>query len=317
MYALHAISFLTCSLLVSYHPLKLTAPLRARPPPSQMGALASRLGKRDAMEVIPAADEVDAPAVSVVALPNELLQHIFSQLCNVLDPGIALAFGSVSNGLRTATQALQRKPKTDHEAAAALCLKVGLRSCKELRDATRVVWHSKGLTAADLGLLGRLGSVLPALESLNIYEDSVGLDGVQRLAEGLGAGALPAVTWCQLLSMHMGDAGTSALATTLGRGALPRLQLLALCNAAIGDAGLVALAPALRRLPALEGLSLESNPLGDDGLAALAGAGRCAAAADDGRAGDAQGALPRKHPDHQRRLRRPRRCARQRRAAGA
>ena len=85
-----------------------------------MGALASRLGKRDAMEVIPAADEVDAPAVSVVALPNELLQHIFSQLCNVLDPGIALAFGSVSNGLRTATQALQRKLKADHEAAAAL-----------------------------------------------------------------------------------------------------------------------------------------------------------------------------------------------------
>ena len=246
-----------------------------------MGALASRLGKRDAMEVIPAADEVDAPAVSVVALPNELLQHIFSQLCNVLDPGIALAFGSVSNGLRTATQALQRKLKADHEAAAALCLKVGLRSCKELREATRVVWHSKGLTAADLGLLGRLGSVLPALESLNIYEDSVGLDGVQRfehsvgldgvqrLAEGLGAGALPAVTWCQLLSMHMGDAGTSALAAALGRGALPRLQLLALCNAAIGDAGLVALAPALRRLPALEFLHLMGNPFGDEGLAAL------------------------------------------------
>ena len=70
-----------------------------------MGALASRLGKRDAMEVIPAADEVDAPAVSVVALPNELLQHIFSQLCNVLDPGDAVAFSSASSELRALTQA--------------------------------------------------------------------------------------------------------------------------------------------------------------------------------------------------------------------
>ena len=237
----------------------------------KMAALASRLRKRDAVQVIPAADEVDAllPAVSVVALPNELLQHVFGRLCNVLDPGIAMSFGSVSNGLRTATQALQQNLKTDHEAAAALCLKVGLRSCKELREATQVVWQFKGLTAADLGLLGRLSSVLPSLESLNILEVSVGPDGVQRLAEGLGAGALPAVTWFQLLSTHMGDAGASALAAALGRGALPRLQLLALCNAAIGDAGLVALAPALRRLPALEVLHLMGNPFGDEGLAAL------------------------------------------------
>ena len=258
-------------MLVTYHPLTASKRPRRSAREATWALLASRLGKRDAVEVIPAADEVDAlrPAVSVVALPNELLQHVFSQLCNVLDPGIALAFGSVSNGLRTATQALQRNLKTDHEAAAALCLKVGLRSCKELREATRVVWHSKGLTAADLGLLGRLGSVLPALESLHIFEDSVGPDGVQRLAEGLGAGALPAVTWFQLLSMHMGDAGASALAAALGRGALPRLQLLALCNATIGDAGLVALAPALRRLPALEFLHLMGNPFGDEGIAAL------------------------------------------------
>ena len=82
----------------------------------------------------------------------------------------------------------------------------------------------KGLTAADLATLGELGSSLPVLESLTIYEviiehhtnldtglfeslevlgidvnatpsaawlalGTAGYDGVHRLAEGLGAGA--------------------------------------------------------------------------------------------------------------------------------
>jgi hypothetical protein len=100
-------------------------------------------------------------------------------------------------------------------------------------------------------------------------EPTAGPDGVQRLAERLGAGALPAVTFLGLSSMHLGDAGASALAAALGRGALPRLMQLWLSNAAIGDAGLVALAPALRRRPALEELGLVGNPFGDEGLAAL------------------------------------------------
>jgi hypothetical protein len=92
---------------------------------------------------------------------------------------------------------------------------------------------------------------------------------VQRLAEGLVAGALPAVTSVCIFDMHVGDAGASALAAALDRGALPRLATLTLANAAIGDAGLTALAPALRRRPALDQLFLLANPFGDEGLAAL------------------------------------------------
>ena len=196
---------------------------------------------------------------------------VFVQLCNVLDPGVAVALSSVSNELRTATQPLLPQLRADHEAATALCRKVGLRSCKALREAKRVYCYNKGLTAADLGLLGTLGSVLPALETLTLIErsGSAGPDGVQRLAEGLGAGALPAVTVLYIDGMHVGDAGASALAAALDRGALPRLKILQLINAAIGDAGLVALAPALRRRPALEALFLTGNPFGDEGLAAL------------------------------------------------
>ena len=42
---------------------------------------------REAVRVTPAANEVDAlPVASMGALPDELLQHIFKQACNVLDP---------------------------------------------------------------------------------------------------------------------------------------------------------------------------------------------------------------------------------------
>ena len=194
---------------------------------------------------------------------------LFVQLCNVLDPGIAVALASVSNELRTATRVPLQQLKTDHEAAAALCRKLGHRNCKALREAKQVLWCNKGLTADELKLLGTLGSVLPALERLDLHQPAAGPDGGRQLAAGLGAGALPAVTWLGFFDMHVGDAGASALAAALGQGALPRLTSLALSSAAIGDAGLVALAPALRRRPALEWLNLRDSPLGDEGLAAL------------------------------------------------
>jgi hypothetical protein len=207
--------------------------------------------------------------MALAALSGDEQCIIFSQLCNVLDTRVAVAFSSTSSELRAVTQAPRQQLRADHEAAAALCLKIGMRSCKELREAKTVRCFGKGLSVDDLTLLGTLGSVLPALEVLSLIEPAAGPDGVQRLAVGLGAGALPAVIFLCLHSMHVGDAGVSALAAALGRGALPRLNHLTLNSAAIGDAALVALAPALRRLPALERLWLMGNPFGDEGLAAL------------------------------------------------
>ena len=208
--------------------------------------------------------------MALAALSCDGQRIVFVQLCNVLEPGVAVALSSVSHGLWASTQELRQQLKTDHGAATALVLKVGMRNCKELREAKRVDCDGKGLTPADLGLLGKLGSLLPALEHLTLIELSgaAGPDGVQRLAAGLGAGALPAVT-SLTLAMHVGDAGASALAAALGQGAMPRLESIMLHQTSIGDAGLVALAPALRRRPALEHLDLFGNPVGDEGLAAL------------------------------------------------
>jgi hypothetical protein len=187
-----------------------------------------------------------AAKMALAALSGDEQCIIFSQLCNVLDTRVAVAFSSTSSELRAVTQAQRQQLRADHEAAAALCLKMGMQSCKVLREATMVRCFPKGLSADDLATLGTLGSVLPALERLYLVEPAAGPDGVQRLAVGLGAGALPAVTFLNLDSTHVGDAGASALAAALGRGALPRLQRLWLTHTAIGDAGLVALAPALR-----------------------------------------------------------------------
>ena len=193
-------------------------------------------------------------------LSGDEKRTIFVQLCDVFDPGVAVAFSSTSSELRELTMVERQQLQADHEAAAALAHNAGKGSCKRLREARDIGTHAGGLSSDDLATLGTLGSVLPALEKLYLH-------GVQRLAEKLRAGALPAVTFVRF--GYMSDADASALALALDRGALQQVKKLQLGYAAVGDAALVALAPALRRLPALEVIDLERNPLADTGLAAL------------------------------------------------
>jgi len=218
-----------------------------------------------------AAARARAAAMAFSKLSGDEQGIILGQLRNALEPRLVMYFSSASKELRALLPpAAQRELRTDYEEATALCLKVGMQGCKELREATRIHWLNFGLSAADLATLAKLGSVLPALEGLWLDERSVlaGRYGVSPLAEGLVAGSLPAVIYLTI-GMHMGVAGATALAAALDRGALPRLKHLNLGLTAIGDAALAALAPALRRRPALEILFLVGNPLGDEGLAAL------------------------------------------------
>ena len=145
---------------------------------------------------------------------------ILGQLRNTLEPRLAMYFSSASKELRALlTPAVRQQLRTDYEAATALCLKMGLQSCKELREATKIEWEGKGLSAADLAPLAKLGSMLPALKYLTLDEPwsgSAGPDGVLRLAKGLVAGALPALTLLIISGMYVGDAGAAALAAAPG-----------------------------------------------------------------------------------------------------
>ena len=212
--------------------------------------------------------------MALQALCADELSIVLSPVCNPLEPRVMLDFSSASHGLWVLTLAMRQQLRAEHEAAAALCLKLGMRSCKELREVKKIDWVKKGLSAADLGTLGKLGLVLPALESLVLRQSSPDPSCVQRLAEGLIVGALPSVTELILRHVVVSDACASALAAAMGRGALPQLKSLqlsgnGLSRAGLSRAGLVALVPALLQRPALEKLILYGNPFGDEGLAAL------------------------------------------------
>ena len=83
--------------------------------------------------------------MALLALSEDEQRILFTQLCNVLDPRGAVDFSSASQWLREPTQALLQQLRADYEAATALCLKMGMRSCKELREAMFFHWINKGL----------------------------------------------------------------------------------------------------------------------------------------------------------------------------
>ena len=60
--------------------------------------------------------------MALAALSGDEQCIIFVRLCNVLDPGVAVAFGSASSELWELTQAPRQQLQADYEAAAALGL---------------------------------------------------------------------------------------------------------------------------------------------------------------------------------------------------
>ena len=64
--------------------------------------------------------------MALAALSGDEQRVIFSRLCNVLDPGVAVAFSSTNSELWTLTPALRQQLQADYEAATVLCLKLGI-----------------------------------------------------------------------------------------------------------------------------------------------------------------------------------------------
>eukprot|EP00964_Phaeocystis_antarctica_P160406 scaffold131973_cov72-Phaeocystis_antarctica.AAC.1 len=83
-------------------------------------------------------------AMALAALSGDEQCIIFSQLCNVLDPGVAVAFSSTNSELRVLTQAQRQQLRADHDHTRlpqrwAARWERNAGSCKELREA-KVLW---------------------------------------------------------------------------------------------------------------------------------------------------------------------------------
>ena len=75
---------------------------------------------------------------------------ILGQLRSALEPRLVMYFSSASKELRALlTPAVQQQLRADYEEATALCLKMGMRGCKALREATEIKWMNQDLSAAD------------------------------------------------------------------------------------------------------------------------------------------------------------------------
>ena len=202
------------------------------------------------------------------ALSHDELGVIVDGLADPLQPVVAVALSSTCLGLRTPLQEALEVLKGRHERAVALCRKVGT-SCVGMRDAEKLDWINKGLTADDVATLGTLLHWTPRLEILCLFNNSLGDAAMQALCEGMGRGAAPSLHYLELEVNQFGPAGAEALAAALRRGAMPKLAALHLQGNPIGNQGVAALAAPLRKMPALTSLILGGCEIGDEGVASL------------------------------------------------
>ena len=88
-----------------------------------------------------AAERARAAAMAFSKLSGDEQGIILGQLRNALEPRLVMYFSSASKELRALLPAAaQHQLRADYEEATALCVKVGMQDCKELREASRVNW---------------------------------------------------------------------------------------------------------------------------------------------------------------------------------
>ena len=78
-------------------------------------------------------------AMALSKLSGDEQGIILGQLRNTLEPRLVMYFSSASKELRALlTPAVRQQLRTDYEEATALCVKLRIKSCKELREATKL-----------------------------------------------------------------------------------------------------------------------------------------------------------------------------------
>jgi len=211
----------------------------------------------------------------LLQLGHDEMGVVAHELCDPVQPLLAVNLGSTAKGLRVPMQAALAQLRQQRQEVEAFVALTGRATIAQLRNATSLELgslHDKPLTLAHWRALGTLigCGALPMLQMLNVNCDGDDCgEGVHMLAAGLHQGGLPSLQMLDLASSQIGDQAASALAAALTKRALPSIQILKLFDNEIGDVGLVALAPALRQLPKLREIRMYNNLIGDRGLAAL------------------------------------------------
>ena len=186
------------------------------------------------------------------------------ELCDPLQPLLAVHLSSTAKGLREAMEEQLAELKQQRQGAAALgalyqaapyaTYQGGQQtlhhmSLAQLRDHHELFlgdFYDRPITLAHwrtLGMLVGCGS-LPRLAYLAILRDDNGDEGVVSLADGLRRGRLPSLQRLYLVDAQIGPQGATALAPTLTKRALPSLVELGL-----GAVGSLRPAQAQRVLP--------------------------------------------------------------------
>ena len=215
-------------------------------------------------------------AASLTGVSDDVLLLV-GEACS--DPLAPKALAHLANTSRQTLATLQPKllELRDYRAGVvALCSKSRIETTVSLLAQTEQLRYNRGLTLADLAVLGRLlrSGALPALGSLILVNHLIGDEGLAALAQGLGKGALANMTNLNLNFNNIGDGGMTAFYAAISSGALASLQKLYLHENQIGDEGMQAFSTAISSgaMGSLKILSFFGNQIGDAGMIAFADA---------------------------------------------
>jgi len=217
--------------------------------------------------ILPAAT---AEPVSLQNLHHDALSTIASVLCDPLRHESLNALSRTCRDVRVCSTPSLAQLRQRYEKAKALCEHVG--ESMGLDVETELWWGATGLgTTPHIWTLGMLlqSRSLTLLETLVLYKNELGDEGMLALLGGLDGCALPCLHTLNLCKNNVGVPGAATIARALRRGALPSLKKLDLGGNKLGDKGLGVLAPPLRVHLHIARLHVGDNGIGDRGLAAL------------------------------------------------
>jgi Ran GTPase-activating protein (RanGAP) involved in mRNA processing and transport len=209
----------------------------------------------------------------ICGIPVQQLREDSVTELNLSDRGLHVPAAMLVASLIPATSVLKNcnllKNWCDVELAKKLAkmgAEKGIMLSGMTRDQTVAGFMNERLQPADAILIASDLKVMAVLTKLELWANSIGVDGAKAIAEALKVNAVVTNLW--LNSNNIGPEGAIAIAEALKVNAV--LTRLDLDHNNIGDEGAKAIAEALKVNAVLTLVDLQINSIGDDGAKAIA-----------------------------------------------